>query len=233
MKKIKDKLIALVRSVKSLFSKIKFPKKLNCATRFAKVKGWLAKNKILSIGFILAAAAFIGGFFFKGFFIAATVNGTPISRLKLIRELEKRDGATVLNTVITEELVKQEAAKKGIKVTTQEVDGEIAKVEANLKAQNQTLAQALASSGMTLDDLRKSITLQKLAEGILADKVTVTDAEVQKHIDDNKASFPAGTNMDDAKSLIKQQLAQQKIQTEFQTWLTAVRSSAKINIFIK
>jgi len=233
MKKIKDKLIALSKSIRSLFSKIKFPKKLNCSTRFAKVKGWIAKNKILSIGFVLAAAAFIVGYFFKGFFIAGTVNGMPISRLRLIRELEKRDGVTVLNTIITEELVRQEAAKKGIKVTTQEVDAEIAKVEANLKAQNQTIVQALAASGMTLDDLKKSIRLQKLAEGLLADKAIVTDAEVQKYIDDNKASFPAGTNMDDAKTLIKQQLTQQKVQTEFQTWLTEVRSLAKINIFIK
>ena len=58
------------------------------------------------------AIAFFFGFVLRGAFIAAAVNGRPISRFKVIRELEKRQGMTTLDGLITEELIKQQQEAK-------------------------------------------------------------------------------------------------------------------------
>ncbi len=42
---------------------------------------------------------------FKGQFIAATVNGSSISRWSLIQELEKQSGKSTLDTMITKKLI--------------------------------------------------------------------------------------------------------------------------------
>jgi foldase protein PrsA len=232
MKNILNKVKAFFKGLKNKVTSCKFCKNIKLPKIKISTK-WFKENKILSIGFIAVLVAFIFGYFLKGYFVAALVNGKPISRLRVIRELEKKQGLSALDNIITEELVRQEAKKKGLSVTKAEIDTEIASIETSLKSQTQTLDQILTEQGMTREDLIKNIELQTLVEKILTDKVTVTDVEVQKYIDDNKSSFPEGTNMDEVKTLVKQQLAQQKVSTEFQTWLDAVKKSAKINILVK
>lgn len=227
MKNILNKVTSFFKSLKSKVAKCNLCKNIKFPTK------WFKENKILSIGFIAVLVAFVFGYFLKGYFVAALVNGRPISRLRVIRELEKRQGLATLDNIITEELIRQEARKKGISVSKADVDTEITSIEVSLKSQSQTLDEILAAQGMTRAELVKNIELQKLIEKILTDKASVTDAEVQKYIDDNKASFPEGTNMEEVKTLVRQQLIQQKVSTEFQTWVDAVKKTAKINILVK
>ena len=72
-----------------------------------------------------------------------------------------------------------------------------------------------------------------MIEGMLSDKLSVTDEEVQKYIDENASSLPEGTNIDDVKTLVKQQLSQQKLSTEFQGWFDSIKKDAKVNILVK
>jgi hypothetical protein len=48
----------------------------------------------------------------KKLFIAASVDGSYISRMSVVRELEKQGGKKVLDTFITRQLIGQEARKK-------------------------------------------------------------------------------------------------------------------------
>jgi foldase protein PrsA len=230
MKNILNKVKAFFKSLKSKIAKCEICKKIKLPKISMK---WFKENKILSIGFIAVLVAFIFGYFLKGYFVAALVNGKPISRLRVIKQLEKTQGLTALDNIITEELIRQEAKKNGISVSKVDVDAEIASIETSLKSQSQTLDEVLAAQGMTRAELIKNIELQKLIEKILTDKATVTDAEVQKYIDDNKASFPEGTNMEEVKTLVRQQLIQQKVSTEFQAWIDGVKKASKINILVK
>lgn len=232
MKKIKEKLNNLTKGLKLKLSKINLSK-YKYPIKFANIKEWATKNKTFSIGLLVVVIAFTAGYFLKSFFIVAMVNGRPISRLRVIKELERRQGLAILDSLISEDLVRQEANKKGIKINPADTADEIKSIEDSLKAQNTTIDQALASQGMTVKDLEKNIEMQKMIEVLLADKTAVTDEEVQKYIDDNKTSYPEGTNMDQVKSLVKQQLVQQKVATGFQTWMDALRKASKINILVK
>src|SRR5436305_244591 len=48
-------------------------------------------------------------YFSKGMFIVATVNGEPISKAQFAQEVEKQAGKQVLNSLVTNVLIKQEA----------------------------------------------------------------------------------------------------------------------------
>ncbi len=205
----------------------------NCSLICQKIKDFFAKNKIISIGLIVVLISFLFGYLLKGLFIAATVNGMPISRLKVIKQLEKYQGSSVLDSLITEELVRQEAKRMGVEVTKEELDEQIKKIEENLASQNQSLDAVLELQGMSRKDLDDSLKLNILIEKMLSDKAVVTDEDVQSYIDENKDSFPEGTDMEQVKTIIKQQLVQEKLGNVYQNWIDEIKGASKINVVVK
>lgn len=171
-------------------------------------------------------------FFTKGLFVAATVNGSPISRLSVIQELEKQGGKQALESLIQKKLIETELNKKGITITKEEVDAEIKKIEAQVASQGGTLKAALAQQGLTEEKLREQITIQKKLEKLLADKVAVTDAEVDTYLKDSKTTTPKDVKIEDFRKQIGEQLKQQKFQQEAQKWVSDLTASAKIKYYV-
>ena len=170
-------------------------------------------------------------YIYKGLFIAATVNGSPISRLAIIQELEKASGKNLLDSLIIEKLVQNEANAKKITVSNDEINGEIKKIEDQVVAQGSTLDAALAAQGMTMEDLKKQIILQKEVEKLVADKINVTDEEVTQYIKDNAISIPEGQEATTT-AQIKDELRNQKLNKEAAALITTLKSQAKIRYFV-
>ena len=183
---------------------------------------------------IIAVVILVGvlAYTYKGLFIAATVNGSPISRLAIIQKLEKASGKKLLDSLITEKLIQNEASAKKIVVSDEEINGEIKKIEDQLTAQNSTLDAALASQGMSRDDLKKQLVLQMEVEKLVADKINVTDEEVAQYITDNKVSIPEGQEAA-TNDQIKSDLRDQKLNKEATALITALKAQAKISYFVK
>ncbi len=184
---------------------------------------------IIIVVVIIALGALV--YIYKGLFVAAIVDGSPISRLTIIKKLEKASGKSLLESFITEKLVQNEANAKKIVVSDDEINTEIKKIEDQVSAQGGTLDEALSGQGMTRNDLKKQIILQKEMEKLLADKINVTDEEVEQYIKDNVISIPEGqeTAMRDQ---IKDGLRNQKLNTQAQTLITDLKSKAKIQYFV-
>ena len=178
----------------------------------------------LKIAIIIAIIVPLGvlGYVFKGLFIAATVDNSPISRLAIIQKIEKASGKNVLDSFVTEKLIQNEARAKKIVVSNDEINAEIKKIGDQIKAQGGALEAALSAQGMTINELKKQIILQKQVEKLLADKLNVTDEEVAKYIKDNKA------NVDQAKN----DLRSQKFNQEVANLITTLKSEAKIRYFV-
>ena len=170
-------------------------------------------------------------FAIKGLFVAAMVNGFPISRLSVIQALERGSGKAVLESLIVEKLINNEADKKDIKVSDDEVDAEVANVEAQIKSQGGTLDQALAAQGMTLETLKKQIAIQKKLEALLADKIQVADADKEKFIADNKIKIPKGeeTNYNNQITL---EIKQQKLNAESKILVDSLKVANTIRYFV-
>ncbi len=183
----------------------------------------------IGVGTIFVVVAL---FFAKGIFVAATVNGSPISRLSVIQELEKQGGKQALESIINKKLIETELNKQNITVTKEEVDEEIKKIEEQVASQGGTLDQALTMQGMTKEKLVEQITIQKKLEKLLTDKVAVTEAEVDTYIKASKATPPKEVKMEDFRKQISDQLKQQKFQGEAQKWVADLTASAKIKYYV-
>ncbi|HEY4477359.1 MAG TPA: SurA N-terminal domain-containing protein, partial [Candidatus Paceibacterota bacterium] len=160
------------------------------------------------IGVIIVVGAL--AYRYKGLLVAATVNGSPISRFSVIEELEKKSGKATLDALIIQKLIAVEAQKKGITVNDNDVNAEIKKIEEQLKEQGKTLAEALSAQGMTEEDLRVQLATQKKLEKLLADKIQVTDEEIAQFIKDSKIVIPAGQE-DSYKNQARDQIQQNKL----------------------
>jgi parvulin-like peptidyl-prolyl isomerase len=191
------------------------------------------KPKPLVIAIVVAVIIIIVALFFtKGFFVVATINGSPISRISVIKELEKQGGKQTLEEIINEKLIKTELNNQKVSVTIEEINTEIDKIKNQVVAQGGTLEMALAEQGMTDEEFRGKITLQKKLEKFLVDKVAVTEAEIDTYIKDSKAIPPKDIKMEDFRNQISEQIKQEKFQTEAQRWVSDLTASAKIKYYV-
>ncbi len=195
----------------------------------SKLKSLLSSKKLK---FILLLALFLLIFYVKkDLFIAATVNGKPITRLKLINLLEKQGGKQTLEYLINQELILQEARKKNISISEEAIQEEIKAIKENVSLQGSDLNSLLAAQGMSLKDLEENIKIKKTIEEILKDKIQVSDEEINNYFQQNKQLYP-DANFEDIKENLKSELIQMKLQNEYQSWITNLKNTSNIKYFI-
>lgn len=186
-------------------------------------------KKVLILALILILA--LGLFYFsKKFFLAATVNGKSISRLAVLKKLEKQGGKKILETMITQVLIQQEAEKRKIIVSQKDVDAEMKKIEANVSSQGSTLDQALQNQGMTKSDLTEEIKIQLMLQKMAGNDIKISDKEIEDFISTNKNQ--QGFDKEIPRDQAATQLKQQKLQQKIQTFVTDLKAKAKIIYFV-
>ncbi|HNV34748.1 MAG TPA: peptidylprolyl isomerase [Bacillota bacterium] len=121
---------------------------------------------------IIAAAAWV--IFSKGTAVAM-VNGERITRKAFLDKLESQAGAQILQEMINETLLAQEAKKAGVSITQERVDEELAKVKTNLGDQYEYV---LSMYGMTEDSLRMTLQQNLLAYEISTKDIVVTEDQI-------------------------------------------------------
>ncbi len=189
----------------------------------------LTRNQIILLVAALLVAMFL---YLKGLFLAALVNGSAITRLSVIQRLEKTAGKQTLDALITKELILQEAGKRKITISDQEIDKEISRIEANVKRQGGTLDQALAAQGMSRVDFREQVKLQKILEKMFSEQLKVTEKEIDQFIETNKNNLPQAQDPSVIREQVRQQLQQNKLGQKVQELIDKLRKSAKINYFV-
>jgi len=177
---------------------------------------------------IIVSLVYLG----RNLIVAAMVNGQPISRLAVVAELEKQGGKSALDSLVTKQLILQEAKKKNIVVSQGDIDAELKNISKNLEQQGQKLDQVLALQGMTKEQLVDQIKLQKMLEKMVG-KIEVTDKEVDEYIASNQESLPQDQDEKTMKTNVKSSLVQQKMNTKAQELLENLRKNAKINYFVQ
>lgn len=197
------------------------------------VSGHSSKRRAVKIAVAIVAAAIVIAaiFYARSVFVAATVDGTPITRLSVIRQLEKQGGKNVLDALIAEYLIEHEAAQKGITVSEDDINQEVQKISASVVAQGGTLEAALAQKGLTQDDLHKNIRVQKMIEKLLADKLQITQQEIDKFIADNKVAIPKGQEAQ-MNAQVVSQLRNQKLNQEAGILIGALKAKASITQYV-
>lgn len=206
-------------------------KKVNKTSDSSEILSKVGKKTFIILLIIVVITAVF--YFLKNQFIVAVVNGKPISRLALIRELEKQAGKKTLDSLITKTLILQEAKKQNVTVRDDEIAQELKKLEENFSNQGQDLNQLLESQGMARDELSEQIRIQKIVEKIVGKEINVADQEVDDYIKENEKSISKDLDMEKVKESVKEQLLQQKTSEKVQLWIESLHDKAKINYFLK
>lgn len=98
----------------------------------------------------------------------AMVNGQPITQRELDQKLEEANGKTVLDTLVGRKLVEQDAAKKQVMVSDQEVTKQLDELKKTLNLSN------LSKNRLAIwrDDIRFNLLLQKaIMSGVSESKI--------------------------------------------------------------
>ncbi|SDZ64433.1 foldase protein PrsA [Evansella caseinilytica] len=120
--------------------------------------------------------------------VVANVNGEAITRDELHEKLVTTYGSDVLNSMITEAMVRQEVEKQNIEVTDEEIEEQLATYTEAYGGEDAFLS-VLESYGLTMDDVKKDISLNLATDKILEERISIEDEEIETYFDENKESF--------------------------------------------
>lgn len=168
-------------------------------------------------------------FFKKSWFIAAAVNGAPITNLELQAKLNQQFKTQVLNQLVNEKIIMSEAQKFGAVPTEAEVNKKITDLEANVGSKD-ILDNLLTQQGQTRISLRDQIKVQIAITKLYSKEATVSADEVSKFIETNKDQLKAtdsAAQQKEAYDAIQSQKLSQIFSQKFQD----LRQKAKIQIF--
>ncbi|MDD4002326.1 MAG: peptidylprolyl isomerase [Bacteroidales bacterium] len=120
--------------------------------------------------------------------VIASVNGEKITKDQLYDALVQSSGKQVLDSLISEKIVELEAKKQNIVVSDDDIQKEIDKYYEQYGGE-EGFNQALATSGYTLDQVKKDIISNLNVKKILEPQITITEEELKAYFEENKATF--------------------------------------------
>ena len=178
---------------------------------------------------LLIAGVLLLVIFKKSWFIAATVDGAPITNLELQSRLNQQFRNQILNQMINEKIILEEARKTGSIPADAEIDKKILELETSVGGV-EILNSLLTQQAQTRITLKDQVRLQLAISKLYDKKATVSAEELAKFIEQNKMSFQAtdsAKQQQEAFNLLKQQQISQIFNQKFQE----LRTKAKIQIF--
>lgn len=218
------------KSVKQASVRSRFSSPVTISSVRNSIKDPKNRRTLILAGVLLGLGALlIAG---RSLFVAATVNGQPVSRFAVISELEKQSGRAILDSMITRTLVFQEADKKKLSVGDQEIDAEIGRIRKQFQDQGQNLDQLLQAQGLSQEKFREEVRVQVIVTKILGDQAKVSDKEFNEFLAKNQDLLENEEDKETATKNLRMQMEQQKLAQKYQEWIANVKKNAKINYLV-
>ena len=220
--------VSLARALRNTASakKIKPAYQLPAANSSLQTTQKLSLDKVIWLLVVVLVVAVI--YYFRGQFVVATVNGEMIPRWELVSNLEKQSGKAVLDNMVIERLVFQEAKKQKVNISADQISAKSQEIEERIKLQGQTLDSFLQLQGISKSEFERQIKLQLIVEQILGSETKVEDAELDAYIEQNKSALPKDVKIEDVREEFRTQLEQQKMSQKIQEWISELQNNAKI-----
>lgn len=194
---------------------------------FDKFKNFKSSKKfyigIIILGLLLLAV------YKKSWFVAALVNGTPVTNLELQTKLNQQFRTQTLNQLVNEKIIMSEASRNAAIPAEQEIDQKITDLETSVGGA-EALDSLLAQQGQTRVSLRDQIRVQLAITKLYEKEATVSAEEVSEFIEQNKDQLRAtdsAKQQQEAFDAIKNQKLTQIFSQKFQE----LKEKAKIQIF--
>ena len=202
--------------------KTKTPAPIETVPEKKKMSGKALKLLLLGLVVLLIAIFLYRN---KQLIVVAKVNGDYVYSWELSKMLKDRYAATTLEDLITEELILKELEKNNIQVSEEELNTRIQEIEATLGGQ--PLEEALALQNITLENFRTQMYMRIGVDKLLAQQVTVTDAELDDYVK-NYGDTLVGTTDEEKRNEARQQLQDQKTGDALESWLADLKAKATV-----
>jgi hypothetical protein len=178
---------------------------------------------------VLVIGLLILGFYKKDWFVAATINGTPVTSLELFAKMNQQFRSQTINQIVNEKLILGEASKQHIVITTGDIDKKMKDLEEQVGGMD-TFDSLLSQQGQTRESLKEQLRLQLIIEKLYESEATVSAQEVDQFIKTNSALL---TSTDSAKQRVEAEdaLRQQKISQIFSQKFQEIRKNSDVKIF--
>lgn len=184
--------------------------------------------------------------------VIARVNGDPIrlreaaariSGLSTVHgEVDDALGADwherVLQSLVDDQILRQQAKALGITVTDQDVDAYLDRIE-GMVGTEQTMDQWLATQGITLPELERRIELQIIGARVyitVTKEAEVTGAEVRDYYREHRLELQEadGTipSLLQVRRSLRESLLKQRQDETYATWLEGMREDAEVVIVV-
>lgn len=203
----------------------------------------ILKIIIIIIGIVIIAAIIALAVYMQSGKAAAIVNGEKIlandveKQYSLIPEQYKTmiTREMILEQLINEKLLTQEANKLGITATDEEVNETVNKAIQSTGKTEEEIRASFAEQGLTMQQMKdyykkQLIIYVKLPDLLFKDEFNVTEQEINDYYDLNKEMFDE-TNATIIKATIKEFLETEQKTAMFQEHITELKNNATIEIF--
>jgi len=159
--------------------------------------------------------------------VVAKVNGEEITQEELSDRLMQKAGKQILDEMITEKLILQEAKDKNVDVSEDEINDRIDELKKQFPDE-ESFNKNLKENNMTLDQVKKQLRVQLITQKILKKDIVVSKDEIKNYFEQNKETIYKDKKFEDVEDQIKEQLGQQKLYQKQQGWIEDLKSKAKI-----
>lgn len=144
---------------------------------------------------------------------AASVNGEKITKEELNTKLTDMYGADILDSLITNKVIEMEAAKEKVKVTGNEIDDELTKLQESYGGE-EAFAAALEQNQVSMEKIREDIEIYLLAEKMIGASIDVTEEEMKTYFEENKESFDQKEQVKASHILVEDEETAKKVKKE-------------------
>lgn len=208
-------------------SDVPFSKVNTVLNKLSSYKNFRSSKKFYLI--LIVAGLLLLFIYKKSWFVAASVNGSPITNLELQMKLNKQFRSQILTQLINEKIILAEATKNNTLASETEVSKKISEIETSVGGP-QALDALLSQQGQTRDSIRQQIKLQLSIEKLYANEATVSGEEVAAFIEQNKDQLRATDSAGQQKEAFDS-LKSQKLSQIFSQKFQDLKTKAKIQIF--
>lgn len=199
----------------------------NYLDKLSSLKNFRSSKKFYII--LIAIGLLLLFIYKKNWFVAAMVNGSPITNLELQMKLNKQFRSQILTQLINEKIILAEASKNNVIATEAEISSKISEIETQVGGA-QALDALLTQQGQTKDSIRQQIRLQLSIEKLYVNEATVSGEEVAAFIEQNKDQLRATDSAGQQKEA-EETLKNQKLSQIFSQKFQDLKQKADIKIF--
>lgn len=165
----------------------------------------------------------------KGWIIAATVNGSPITNFEVLSKLNQQYRTQTLNQMVNEKIILEEAKKNKVFITQKQIEDKIAALEKNVGGK-ETLDNLLSQQGQTREGLKDQLKIQLTIEKMYDNEASVSAEGLDQFIAQNKDSLQATDSAGQTQEATEF-LKQQKLAKVFQEKFQQLKTATQVKIF--